>query len=401
MPFYKCVVVSSVGKKTEIIKEVSSEDELVSSFGTQESFLVSFDLIDKKEIYNTRKHFSHEVVSAFTDIMSSLLNAGLNLQSSLELCGAITSNPKVKKLSMSLMQGMQRGDSFYSVLKIYSSSFSPLYRALVKLGEQTGSVGKVFERMSSYLQSSKTVRDKIINALMYPCIVLFAALIGCFGIVLYVLPRMRDIFLAFDSGSGSSSGNIEIENIYNSLWIFLAAFVMFALCVAAIFVLYKVSERFALLFDDFILKVPGIGSFISSIQTLNFAFAMEMLTSSGITVSRALHESVMVSTNRKFKRSITVINEELMRGGALSEAFLKCKEFPSYVGTWIAVGERTGNVSQIFSQIRTYFQNTINNSTQKIMNMIEPMLILVIGIIIFILVIQFVLPVFALYGKVL
>jgi type II secretory pathway component PulF len=155
------------------------------------------------------------------------------------------------------------------------------------------------------------------------------------------------------------------------------------------------------LFDNFILKVPGLGTFVSYLQTLNFAFAMEMLTSSGITVSKALQESVIVVSNRAFKKSITSINKELMAGKALSDAFLNCKEFPGYVGIWMAVGERTGKVSHVFEQIRTYFQNTINNSTQKIMNMIEPILLLLIGVIIFILIIQFVLPIFGLYGRVL
>ena len=165
--------------------------------------------------------------------------------------------------------------------------------------------------------------------------------------------------------------------------------------------MFVLSKALFLLFDSFILKVPAVGTFISSIQTLNFAFAMEMLTSSGITVSKALQESVTVVSNRSFKKSITAINEELMRGGILSKAFLDCKEFPDYVGIWIAVGERTGKVSHVFEQIRIYFQNSINNSTQKMMNLIEPILLLLIGIVIFILVIQFVLPVFALYGRVL
>ena len=400
MPLYKCFVINNAGRKNEIIKEVSGEDELVSSFGSHDGFLLSFKLIDKKEIYNTKKHFNHNIISAFTDIMASLLNAGLNLQNSLELCASITDNAKVKNLCISLMEGMKRGDSFYSVMKIHASSFSPLYQALVRLGEQTGSVGKVFERMSGYLHSAKTVRDKIINALMYPAIVLLVAIIGCFGIVLYILPKMRDIFLAFNSGGNNNVG-IEIENIYNSLWILFGLFIVFMAGIISSVILYRVSERFASSFDNFILKVPAIGGFISSVQTLNFAFAMEMLTSAGITVSKALQESVIVVSNRSFKKSITAINEELMRGEALSDAFLKCKEFPGYVGTWIAVGERTGKVAHIFEQIRTYFQNTINNSTQKMMNMIEPMLILLIGIIVFILVIQFVLPLFSLYGKVL
>ena len=399
MPLYRCIVINSTGRKSEVIKEVSGEDDLISSFGKHETFLVSFDLIDKKDIYNIKKHFSHNIISAFTDIMASLLNAGLNLQNSLELCGSISNNTKVKELCITLAEGMKRGDPFHSVLKIYSSSFSPLYQALVRLGEQTGSVGKVFERMSSYLQSDKTIRDKIINALLYPAIVLLVAIMGCFGIVLYILPKMRDIFLAFDSGGNNI--RIEIESIYNSLWIFLGLSIVFVASVVAVIILYKASERFALLFDSLVLKIPVLGSFISSIQTLNFAFAMEMLTSSGITVSKALQESVIVVSNRSFKKSITVINKELMQGGSLSDAFLKCKDFPGYVGIWIAVGERTGKVSHIFEQIRTYFQNTINNSTQKMMNMIEPILILMIGIVIFILVMQFVLPVFALYGRVL
>jgi type II secretory pathway component PulF len=253
--------------------------------------------------------------------------------------------------------------------------------------------------MSSYLKANKTVREKILNAMLYPAIVLLVSIAGCFGIVFYILPKMELIFLAFNSSANNIE--VEIENIYYSLHLFIIIFLIFAAGITVIFWLYKKNENFAFLFDRFLFKIPVIGNFISFLQTLNFSFAMEMLTAGGFTVSKALGESAIAVTNRAFRKSIAEINSKLLYGGSLSKAFFSCKNIPAYVGTWIAVGEKTGKVNEVFVQIRAYFQDAINNSTQKMMNMIEPVLILFVGIVIFILVIQFVLPVFALYGKVL
>ena len=398
MPHYKCVISDSNGKKTEILKDAANERELIFSINESGLFLISHKLVEETDLYRTKKHFSKNVILEFTDIMATLLQSGLTLQDALELCKSISSNTKTAILSKTILEGLNRGIPFYEVLKVYSSSFSPLYRSLIRLGEKTGSVAAVFSRMGSYLKAEKKIRGKLGNILWYPLLVLTIAIIGCFGIVFYVMPRMSEIFSAFQAGELGTS--IDLGSVYLSLWISLGIFVFLLVTAFLIFLFYRLSQSFALFIDSLLLSLPLLGPFIKSLQTLDFSFAMEMLTGSGITVSNALKESATVVSNRAFSNAIKSVHEKLNRGEKLSVSFLVHKAFPEYIGTWIAVGEKTGEVELVFTQIRSFFQADVEHGSERLMGMIEPALTLITGIIVLTLIIQFVLPIFALYGQI-
>jgi type II secretory pathway component PulF len=331
--------------------------------------------------------------------MATLLQSGLTIQAALELCKSIAANSKTAALSQAILSGLNRGMPLNQVLKMYASAFSPLYRSLIRLGEQTGSVAGVFARMGSYLQSEKRIRGKLANVIWYPVLVLCLAVVGCFGIIFYVMPRMAEIFSTFNVGTNANAA-LELGNIYRSLWVSLGIFIF--LLAAAIFILVarKISESFALLTDSLLLSLPLLGPFIQSLQTLDFSFAMEMLTSSGITVSNALKESASVITNRAFSGAVLDVHYKLQRGEKLSTAFFGYKAFPEYIGTWVTVGEKTGAVELVFSQIRSFFQSDVEQGSERLMRMIEPVLTIVTGLIVLVLIIQFVLPIFSLYGRI-
>ncbi|MCL2881013.1 MAG: type II secretion system F family protein, partial [Treponema sp.] len=134
---------------------------------------------------------------------------------------------------------------------------------------------------------------------------------------------------------------------------------------------------------------------------MDFSFAMEMLTGQGINVHTALHETSSVVRNRAYGKALTAVHSMLVKGEQLSRAFSLFGEFPPYVSTWIAVGERTGTVRPIFTQIREYFQEDVDRMSARLMNLLEPGLILLIGIIVLGMILQFIAPIFSLYGRLL
>jgi len=398
MPHYRCSVYDAKGKKIEIIKNATNEKELALSFSENGQYLISRKVVDEINLFKTKKHFNKAVILEFTDIMANLLQAGLTLQGALELCKSISANTKTSILSQTILNGLNRGMPFYEVLKIYTSSFSPLYRSLIRLGEKTGSVGAVFSRMSSYLRAEKKIRGKLGNIIWYPLLILGIVVIGCLGIIFYIMPRMTGIFSAFNNNITET--NITLDNIHRSLWVSLGIIIILVIMALSIFVFRRMSKSFAFFIDSAIISLPLIGSFIKSLQTLDFSFAMEMLTGSGITINNALKESTAVVTNQAFSNAILEVYEKILRGEKLSSSFLDNNAFPEYIGTWIAVGEKTGAVEPVFSQIRTFFQTDVEHDSERLMGMIEPALTLFIGIIVLILIIQFVLPVFSLYGRI-
>jgi len=400
MPCYRCTIINSAGRKTSLSKEAANEQELAASFNNTDQILIRFSQTNDTSVNNSKKNLNRNIILEFTEIMTSLLKSGLTVQDSVALCSSIAAESKTTWLCKSLLRALQSGLPFHEALAMHSPSFSSLYQSLVKLGEQTGSVAVVFERMSLYLRNEKKIRGKISSVIWYPLLVLFAALTGSIAIIAFIMPRMADIFIAFRAGE-QGDALAELDRVYRSIWILLGVSVFIITAIIFIVILRKYSSRFAYLLDNLFLKVPLFGIFIKAIQTMDFSFAMEMLTSSGINIHTALRETSQVIRNRAYSKAVNEVYDLILKGENLSNAFASFKEFPPYISTWIAVGEKTGTVGPVFTQIRGYFQEDVERMSEKFMNLLEPCLILTVGIIVLVMIMQFLLPIFSLYGRLL
>ncbi|MDR1239714.1 MAG: type II secretion system F family protein [Treponema sp.] len=400
MPYYRCTLADEKGKRSTIVREAANREEIIVSYNGKDQLLVKCVPVEDYNIARFKKNFSRDIILEFTEIMAALLKAGLTIQDAVGLCVTIAGNSKTAWLSRNLLEALRNGLSLHEALKMHTPSFSPLYQALIRLGEETGSVAAVFSRMAQYLRNEKKIRGKIGNIVWYPLLILGITFIGCVGIIVFVLPRMAEIFAAFNI---QDTDNLvrELSGVYRSLWLTASFFVL--LITAAILVLAarKTSDRFAFLTDKILLGLPLAGPFIKSLQTMDFSFAMEMLTGSGITIHTALTETSSAIRNRAYAGALIEVESLLRQGETLSRSFMAYHEFPPYVATWIAVGERTGNVENVFTQIRGYFEEEVDHISEKIMGMLEPGLILLVGIIVLLLIIQFILPIFSLYGRLL
>jgi len=398
MPYYRCTIINSEGKRTSIKKEALNEQELAASFNNTDHILVKYAVCSETDSVNSKKYFSRDIVLEFTEIMTSLLKSGLTVQDSVALCASIASQQKTTWLCNSLLRALKSGLPFNKALEMHSPSFSPLYKSLVKLGEQTGSVTAVFARMSLYLRNEKKIRGKIGNVIWYPLMVLTAAFLGVSAIIIFIMPGMVEIFTSFRAGENESA-LMELQRIYRSVWVLLGTIVFIIAVVTIALILRKTSSRFTYLLDKFFLKMPVFGVFVKAIQTMDFSFAMEMLTGAGINIHNALRETGSVIRNKAYASALYSVHEMLVKGERLSFAFSRFKEFPSYISTWIAVGERTGEVGSVFTQVRGYYQEDVERMSEKLMNLLEPCLILAVGIVVLIMILQFLLPLFSLYGR--
>jgi len=155
--------------------------------------------------------------------------------------------------------------------------------------------------------------------------------------------------------------------------------------------------RLAETLDALVLRLPLIGRMRFLREMLNLLFALEMLTAGGFTVEDALAEAGEVVGNRALRAALARVREAIVRGENLSAAFLANPVFTPRVGRWIAVGERIGQVEQVFGQLRRHYQGEIEKWSTGFMNLVEPVLILTVGVIIFVIVIVVVMPIFSIY----
>jgi type IV pilus assembly protein PilC len=398
MPYFKCTIVTACGKKINLVKEAANEGELASSFNNTDQILVKYASVKEEIIHQSPKNYNRDIILEFTEIMSALLKAGLTVQDSVSLCASVASDSKTVWLCKSLLRSLQNGLPFHKALEMYSPSFSSMYRSLVKLGEQTGSAALVFTRMGMYLRNEKKIRAKVGNVMWYPIMVLFTAICGSACIIAFIMPRMAEIFTAFRAGTDQDT-MAELARMYRTVWSLSFFLIFIMIIVIGSFFLRKYSSRFAYFLDNLILGLPVFGKYIKSIQTMDFAFAMEMLTSAGINAHTALRETAEVIKNKAYAKALLQVHSMLLKGESISCAFGSFKEFPPYIATWLSVGERTGDVKYVFTQIRSFFEEDVERVSEKLMNLLEPCFILIAGVFVLFMIMQFLLPLFSLFGR--
>jgi type II secretory pathway component PulF len=353
---------------------------------------------------------SIKTVLDFTMMMEALLDSGLSIRDALEILAvtdrAVTDRSTVSrqspaaKLARELSTYIAKGGSFAASVRSKTKTFPPIYRGMINLGDRTGSVELIFPRLCSYLKDQKKLKEKISAALAYPIMVFCFSLLGAAALVLFILPKMEGIFGSF-GGSSAEQIHRNIQNAKN--WgLFLTLFLAFFLiAILTLKLMSRKNKKLECFMDSTLLKIPMLGGFLILWESLNFSFAMEILTGGGLPVDAALGESTGVISNRFYRQSLFRAREGVVNGGTLSSAFARDPIFPPYLSRWAAIGEQSGGPEKVFSQIRTYFQAEVEQRTEKFLLLIEPAMIIITGIFVLILITGIILPLFSAYGNVL
>jgi type II secretory pathway component PulF len=401
MPVYQCRVTDGTGRITEFSREAVSEEPLLRELASRRLFVLSLREAAEGEVRGGRGgRFSRNMVGELTDLLTLMLGSGLSLKDSLEVAETVCTRGKAAQLVTLLLEKIRKGSSFASALEAAGSSFPPVYRGMVRIGERIGSLDLVFPRLSSYLAEEKKMRERVAAALLYPAVVLGVAFMSAILIIVVLFPRLRDIFAQLGPGMGT-----KVESLMTSLTSVFAGAVALA-AIAAFCAVWAMRARrhggsSALRIDACALRLPLAGTFLLQRELLNFSFAMEALTAAGVGVEEALSESAGALRNSALKREIARIREHVMNGGHLSAAFARSTLFPARVARWVGIGERVGHVEKVFTQLRTYYQQEVEKWVTHLMTVIEPAIIVVLGILITLFVVVFIVPIFSLYGNVL
>jgi len=399
MPVFYCKVVDDKGKTAEFIRETSSEEILIRELSADRLFPIVIERAGTREVKaRGKKRYPKNLIIEFTDTLALLLSSGLIFKEALEVAQAVFQKGRLNRLAATLLDKIKKGISFHEALEEFGSSFPPLYRGMVKVGEKVGSLEQAFKGLSLYLTEEKKLKEKFIGSLMYPAMVLSVAFVGIFILIFFILPRIKGIFTQL--GSQLPQRIESITRVLNVLIIAGVAGMAFLLVLcAAVYLIRKTGGSMAERLDRLILRVPVLGHIRSLRESLNFLFAMETLTGAGFAVEDALLEAGNVVGNRALRSGIFTVRDKILRGEALSAAFMENAVFPERLSRWVHVGEKSGNIEKAFAQLRSYYQGEVERWSTRFMNLIEPVLILMVGAIIFLFIIFFVMPIFTIYGS--
>lgn len=314
----------------------------------------------------------------FTKNVSGMLQAGLSLSRALTVISKQTKNPVFQRTIETLSDTMNKGGTLSDGMQKIPETFSTLFVAMVRAGEESGSLGKSLEEIGETLQKTYALNKKIKSAMTYPTIIVSAILLIGVVMLIYVVPTLTKTFAKLGSELPASTRFvIWLSDTMKAHYIavFLVVGVFIALCVVGSRL--KKTKRY---FDTIVLHLPVIGTIVKEVNTARTARTLSSLLSSGVPMAKALSITHDVLQNCHYQEILQHASEDIEKGKPLSESFKSnITLYPVMMGEMMEVGEETGNLSKMLLDIALFYEGEVDTKTKDLSTIVEPVLMVFIG----------------------
>ncbi len=330
----------------------------------------------------------------FTQELSTLISSGLPIDRSLNILGKLTENEKLRETAKDVLKGIEGGNSFAEALGNHPKIFSKLYVNMVKAGESGGFLETILSRLAQYLQSTKEIRDYLVSVMIYPLILIFVSGITIAILMIFVMPSFTKIFS--DTGQSLPLPTQIIMSISYALrgywWIGLGIIVAIYFGLRA----YRQDEERRVRWDGFKLRWVAIGDLIKKTEVARFSRTLGTLIQSGVSILPALNLVKEISQNRVISRSIAHVHDRLREGKAISQSLEEVEVFPPLAVHMIGVGEETGKLDEMLIKVAETYEENVRNTVKRIVSLLEPLIIVVLGGVVGFIVISILMAIFSL-----
>jgi len=338
------------------------------------------------------KKIVNEFLPGFSRQLAAMLSAGMPIVASLEASEEQTDNPNFKTVIKELRKSIENGSAFSEALRQFPSVFGDLYANMVKGGETGGQLAETIARLAGFLEASAKLRRKAKSALMYPVIVLCIAIAIAIGMITFIVPVFGEMFADFDAElPGPTQFLLNVSAGMRKYGIYVLAVVV-AMVIA--FKKWKSTDRGAYAFDQFILRLPVFGDLNRKVAAARFARTFGQLIRSGVPIMDALQIVAGATGNRVASRVILDGRDAVEKGEPLSKSMANQKVLPIMLVRMLQAGEKTGKVDEMMDNIAAFYEDEIDTTLAGLTSLLEPLLMVFLGVIIGGIVLCMFLPIF-------
>lgn len=328
--------------------------------------------------------------------LALMLKIGTNLLQAVNILIEDFDKPAVKSFLMEVRSNIERGNPFYAAFVRYPKVFSSVVVNLIRAGEVSGNLEQVFENITNNLIKEKDLRDQIRNALIYPVLLLTISVFILIFLVTFALPKIANVFIESGFDPPLFSRVVFAVGLFiGKIWIWiLGGFVILAL---ALFYLYKNSIFFRKLVWEIVTDVPIIKDIVKKRAFQRFSAITSSLIKAGIPINQALEITASATGHTQIKEALLRISREgLAKGLTLGEAFKKEPVFPRTIVNLVAIAEKAGHVENVLETFSDFYIKEIDNAMKRLMSLLEPLLLLFIGMIIGTIALSIIVPIYQL-----
>ncbi len=340
-----------------------------------------------------QKAIKQEEINLFFRQLSTMLNAGIPLAQALEFVSGGVESLKMASLITQLFREVSSGRTLASALERYPKFFDGLICSLVKVGEQSGTLDSVLLRIATYLERMASLKAKVKKALYYPVMV-FVVMIGLAVMLLtFIVPRFQGMFKSFGKElPGPTQVIINLSNFLQNYWWLIIVIVVL---VVALHIIFK---RQYLGYNIFLartsLKLPIFGNLIKKAIIARSVRTLSVTLSAGVPLSEALTSTARVANNLIYQEALETIRDRVVVGEKMGESMQATDLFPNMVVQMVGVGEHAGTLESMLGKVADFYDEQVNNAVESLSSLIEPIMILLLGVIVGGFVISMYLPIF-------
>ncbi|MBF0100756.1 MAG: type II secretion system F family protein [Desulfobacterales bacterium] len=392
-------VYNAQNKRGHTVKgEVEASNADIAKSQLQKRFTTVVSVKPKpKDIFDGIAFFQPKVteedIIIFSRQFSTMIDAGLPIIQCLDILYSQQENPTFKKIIKQIKDSVESGETFAESLKKYPEIFDTLFVNMIAAGEIGGILDVILQRLSAYMEKMSKLKKQVKGAMTYPIVTLVIAAVVVGVILVFVIPTFEKMFaemggsLPLPTKLVIDMSNFVIGNliyIIGSIALFIYAFKRF----------YKL-ERGRYIMDSLFLKLPIFGPLIRKVAVSKFTRTMGTMLSSGVSILEALDIVAKTAGNKIIEESIYDTRSAISEGRTMADPLIESNVFPSMVCSMIAVGESTGALDIMLGKIADFYDDEVDQAVENLTAMIEPFMLVFLGVVVGGLVISMYLPIFS------
>lgn len=397
MPQFKYQAISQTGKRLDGIQDANTESEVVALL--KEKGYIPIKIFEQLDKDVSKNFLSFERVRArdlsnFCRQFYFIIHAGVTIVSGLDILRKQMENKKLRGALEGMFKDVQKGQELSRSMKKYKDIFPQLLIHMIEVGEVSGNLDTIMDKMALYYEKESKIQDQIKSAMIYPIILGIASVLVMLFLLTFVMPT----FVIMFESSGvelpwPTKILIRISNFIIRYWYMILIFILLAL---NLFKIFSRTNKGRFFLDTIKMKIPILNKTTEKIVSSRFASTLSILLSSGIPLIESIKIVSKVARNKIVEDGLLVTSEELRKGVDLSTSLQRIHFFPPLVVSTIKIGEYSGTLDEILEQLAHFYETEVESAIKSLIAALEPLMIVIMAVLIGSIVIAMVLPMFEL-----
>ncbi|WP_431275428.1 type II secretion system F family protein [Variovorax ureilyticus] len=349
----------------------------------------------KKRRMRSGKAIKPKDIAIFTRQLATMMKAGVPLLQAFDIVGRGNANPSVGKLLNDIRSDVETGTSLSAAFRKFPKYFDSLYCNLVEAGEAAGILEDLLDRLATYMEKTEAIKSKIKSALMYPTSVIVVAFVVVAIIMIFVIPAFKQVFTSFGADLPAPTLFVMgMSEFFVAYW-----WLIFGVVGGGIYFFlqaWKRNERVQQVMDRLLLRMPIFGALIDKSCVARWTRTLATMFAAGVPLVEALDSVGGASGNSVYSEATTKIQQEVSTGTSLTAAMTNANLFPSMVLQMTAIGEESGSIDHMLGKAADFYEQEVDDMVAGLSSLMEPIIIVFLGVIIGGIVVSMYLPIFKL-----